>query len=177
MYKKPLNNLNLFHLFLSALTALTDPKEVVRAVKALTSIFIDSDTEMVFSEDKPFVLLSEVFAALHRFEVVASYPLIEAITKAVNSDLVESYSIIFSNTPAKKIPVIKWLREHSNLGLREAKELVEKGYCLDDSGYRSGAWNGLEWSVLSGNKNKIDRAAEELKNLGFYGYYISNTGF
>lgn len=173
MYKKTLDNFDLFCLMINTLNTLTDPWNKEVAVKAFVSLFIN--TEKVFNKDEPFVLLSEVFSVLDRFGVAAEFPLIEAITKAANLNLMESYSIIFNNIPNRKIPIIKWLRGHSTLGIKEAKDLVEKGYEKDSEGNIFDGWNGLEWPVLTGNKNKIDRAVAELEKLGFGWYYVSNT--
>jgi large subunit ribosomal protein L7/L12 len=98
----------------------------------------DAKTKVIEAIEKMSVLeLSELIKALEeKFGVTAAAPVAVAPAPAgappegekKEEEKVE-FDVILKSFEDKKIPVIKAVREVTDLGLKEAKELVEKAPC------------------------------------------------
>ncbi len=78
-------------------------------------------------ESMPVMELAELIKALEeRFGVTAAAPAAAAAAPAAAAAAVQdSFTVVLTGAGDKKIEVIKRVREITNLGLKEAKDLVE----------------------------------------------------
>ena len=166
-----IDNLVLFNMLISALTVLGNPLEVVASVKEFTKLLISNDSRH-YGSDEGLRILSDVFTALDNAGVKASFALTEAMVQVVMGLTCAKYSIVFETHPSNKIKAIKWLREYSTLGLKEAKEKVEEcgDWCKECDEYHS---NGDIVMLCGLNKTKLDAATKELREyVKFFDYRV-----
>ena len=167
------DNMMLFKVLASSLSVLASPLEVVLVTKELIKLLLDDGTRKHYVEEEEFRLLSDIFLSLNNAGIKPSLGLAMAMTDTVMVLFLARYSIVFYNHPRRKIQAIKWLRDHSTLSLKEAKERVEScgEWCEDCAEYHT---TGDTVMVTGLSRTELEAAKKELEEfVGFTNYTVT----
>jgi large subunit ribosomal protein L7/L12 len=93
-------------------------------VKAIESLTVAELAELV-------KMLEERFGVSAAAPVMAAMPVAAAAAPAAAAEEKDSFDVLLKSFGAKKVEVIKVVREITGLGLKEAKDLVEKAGAPD----------------------------------------------
>jgi len=93
-------------------------------VKAIESLTVAELAELV-------KMLEDRFGVSAAAPVMAAMPVAAAAAPAAAAEEKDSFDVLLKSFGAKKVEVIKVVREITGLGLKEAKDLVEKAGAPD----------------------------------------------